>query len=411
MTVISPKKQVYHILCKESNEDPSSYEINDHLSPYSFNDQFYDVLRHQKNLINQYNQSNQWDKYKKIMNEYELIYTSYVGFPNICNVNPISRSFFKLWELLHDFSAELPECIHNPQSNVRACCLAEGPGGFIEALLKYRQDIVKIESKDLNEIFGMTLISANKNVPNWKFSKPFIKDNNITLCFGKDGTGSLYKMHNITYLCEIVGRNTCDLVTADGGFDYSNDFNEQEDASLNLIMCEILSALLIQKKGGAFILKIFDISHTRMFQLLYMLYQHYNHMYFVKPFTSRPANSEKYLVCTNFKGPNYDIINILQTAIHMEYYNNKKYDFLKVPTFFKKEIIYFNTFYTMQQIKIIDDIINFISKQDTSKSEKEFLKQNKDILRCRISNAMRWCFKYNFNINITSLHYFNQILA
>ena len=43
-----------------------------------------------------------------------------------------------------------------------------------------------------------------------------------------------------------------DLVTADGGFDFSTNFNKQEQSSLRIIFCEIVTALSVQKKGGAF---------------------------------------------------------------------------------------------------------------------------------------------------------------
>ena len=48
--------------------------------------------------------------------------------------------------------------------------------------------------------------------------------------------------------------NCCDFITADGGFDYSVDFNKQEEISVNLIFCEILYALILQKQDGCFIL-------------------------------------------------------------------------------------------------------------------------------------------------------------
>ena len=49
-----------------------------------------------------------------------------------------------------------------------------------------------------------------------------------------------------------------DIVTADGGFDFSVDFNKQEIMANKLIFCQICFAISMQKKGGIFILKIFD---------------------------------------------------------------------------------------------------------------------------------------------------------
>ena len=49
-----------------------------------------------------------------------------------------------------------------------------------------------------------------------------------------------------------------DLITADGGFDFSLDFNNQEIIITKLLFAQMTYALLMQKQGGSFILKIFD---------------------------------------------------------------------------------------------------------------------------------------------------------
>ena len=63
-----------------------------------------------------------------------------------------------------------------------------------------------------------------------------------------------------------------DLVTADGGFDYSTDYNKQELSSYKLIYSEIYIALNIQKDNGSFVLKVFDIFYHKTIQLIYLLY-------------------------------------------------------------------------------------------------------------------------------------------
>ena len=49
-----------------------------------------------------------------------------------------------------------------------------------------------------------------------------------------------------------------DIITGDGGFDFSIDYNKQEILAVRLIFTQIVYALHLQKKGGTFILKIFD---------------------------------------------------------------------------------------------------------------------------------------------------------
>ena len=45
------------------------------------------------------------------------------------------------------------------------------------------------------------------------------------------------------------------LITADGGFDFSIDFNKQEEIGFNLIFAQVCYALTMQKHNGHFILK------------------------------------------------------------------------------------------------------------------------------------------------------------
>ena len=64
-----------------------------------------------------------------------------------------------------------------------------------------------------------------------------------------------------------------DLITGDGGFDFSIDFNKQEYmASTKLIFAQICFAIFLCKKnGGTFILKIFDIFSKCSIDILYIL--------------------------------------------------------------------------------------------------------------------------------------------
>ena len=79
------------------------------------------------------------------------------------------------------------------------------------------------------------------------------KRNNVHISYGADNTGDLYQAKNILHFAQVVGRGSCNLITGDGGFDFSTDFNKQEQMSYKLILCEIISSLYIQKIGGCFV--------------------------------------------------------------------------------------------------------------------------------------------------------------
>ena len=58
----------------------------------------------------------------------------------------------------------------------------------------------------------------------------------------------LLTQEDANYFINSLRNNYCEIITADGGFDYSIDYNSQEDMSYKLLYCEIFIALNIQKK-------------------------------------------------------------------------------------------------------------------------------------------------------------------
>ena len=95
---------------------------------YITNKSIYTKLLEIKLLIDKYEKK--WDTYKKFKNDYEYVYTKYDIYRNVCNILPISRSYFKLHEILFDLNI-----FNDHSNNLNICCIAEGPGGFLQCLL------------------------------------------------------------------------------------------------------------------------------------------------------------------------------------------------------------------------------------------------------------------------------------
>jgi 23S rRNA U2552 (ribose-2'-O)-methylase RlmE/FtsJ len=229
-----------------------------------------------------------WDYFKKKSNPFECVTTN----GGLANYNPISRAYFKMMEIVSLFKDRFTT-FSEPFTTLH---LAEGPGGFMECINNVLADM---NIKDY-KMYGMTLMKEEKCVPSWKKTSYFLDYNkHISVLCGKDGTGDLYNLDNIYDIMNVMSEKAS-IITGDGGFDFSTDFNQQENMSFPLLYCQSLAALLCQKKGGVFILKFFDTYQTKTLQLLYLLHKCYSSIHFVKPYTSRPANSEKYLVCEDF---------------------------------------------------------------------------------------------------------------
>lgn len=321
-------------------------------------------LNKHKETISNY--KSKWDMYKKITNIYEYVYTSNKSL-SICNILPISRSYFKIHEILHDLN------ILDDLQNISITCIAEAPGGFIENILyNCENNYINIDN-----IYGITL--KQESSPYW--NSKILMNNKIELLYGLDDTGDICNIENLNDFVDKIKKNTCNLITSDGGIDYSRDYNNQERDSYNFIYSEILLALSIQKQGGTFILKVFDLFDYKTIQLLYLLYMSYSDIYIHKPHTSRNTNSEKYIVCINYLKKD-NIIELLKS-------NYNKELCIYVPISFINNINIYNYIYVSKQIKVIKDTVNNI---------KNNIKINKPS-HYQVEKGIEWCLKYNLEIN------------
>lgn len=234
-----------------------------------------------------------WDVYKRYTNPYECLHSQSFGQVSqpVCPIRPISRSYFKMIEICHTF-----DIISSMPDTMRSFHIAEGPGGFIEALSQLRKN-------PADAYVGMTLMSDSPTVPGWRKSQAFLEKNpNVFIETGADGTGDITREPNLLHCSGKYGA-TMDLVTADGGFDFSGDFNHQENQVGLLLVSQLAMATAVQKKGGTLIMKLFDVFTKLSLDIVYLLTLMYDKVSIVKPNTSRYANSERYVVAQGFKSP------------------------------------------------------------------------------------------------------------
>jgi len=353
------------------------------------------ILNKSKNKIDLIykNNSKLWDDLKKFSNEYEFVYTSsFANFKNISNIYPISRSYFKLWEILHDFNLiEIKD-----DDFFISCHLAEGPGGFIECLYKYIMKYITENFKNI-KIYGSTLISNDSNIPRWKIKKNIQDKFNIKLNFSLDNTGDLYNINEVNKLINNIGKNKCNLITADGGFDFSNNYNHQEKDFINLFISEVYIMLNLLKENGNGIIKIYDIYSKNSIVILYIISLFFEKIYIIKPLTSRPANSEKYILCSKYKDFNESNIylQIFKKIIENKDLNYLNSDVINVENNFIKKIIDYNKWYTTRQTNYIDKTINYIEEYTQNVDENYEEKYLIKLYNSNKKKCINWCKKYN----------------
>jgi 23S rRNA U2552 (ribose-2'-O)-methylase RlmE/FtsJ len=230
-------------------------------------------------------------------------------------INILSRAFLKLWEMIILFDL-IPE-----KEDFVSSHIAEGPGSFIQATTLFRdlqENLKKIKSSKNDKYYAISLHSENKHlliekefINYYNKEKPkrlhifeTVSKEEVKRGGGELSDGDITQLRTINMFAGGVNTDIkgfsedSDLVTADGGFNWVKE-NLQEQEAYKLIFSQIVTALKLNKKGGNFVLKIFDTYTKITLKYLEILKSLYKEVYVTKPFTSRISNSEKYIICKN----------------------------------------------------------------------------------------------------------------
>ena len=305
-----------------------------------------------KNKIEKVDQTD-WTRVRKYTNKYEApLYNS----PR----KVISRAFYKLWELMHDY---------NIQCNGETLHLCDAPGGFIQAVIDYKT----MKYNNIKKCHTISLThKTDLNVPRYH---QLIK-NNVNVNILNEYNGDITNPNTHLSILKSLNGKAITFVSADGGMTENGDYNNKENIHTQLILCQVFTTCLVLQQGGSFILKIFDIYTDATVHIIYLLMTVFDTVEIVKPLTSRPTNSEKYLVCkgyhkeffsTSMKNSLYRCIKIMYDNPLLNIY--KLFDDVVVYDVFDRlynDIYSYNTDFITQQIKHIETNLNLLKTKKSS---------------------------------------------
>ncbi len=240
-----------------------------------------------------------WDFAKKITNPYELVYTYKKDYipDSISIIHPLSRSYYKMIEILR-----LTDFFNRRLSrlSLKTAHVCEGPGGFIEAIYEAAgRSKLKISSSH-----AITLKSIKPHIPGWRRAQNFLnKNRQVRIEYGADGTGDILNAENrAAYIATVLASGPVNIFTADGGFDFTDNYIAQEASIFQLLAASISVGLSVLDINGLFVLKIFDYFEDATIDILIFLTTCFKSWTIYKPATSRPCNSEQYFIGVGFRG-------------------------------------------------------------------------------------------------------------
>ena len=324
-----------------------------------------------------------WEYYKKLTNVYEPIFTTN-GFvvtpPSICMLRPLSRSYFKMVEMIQ--VANLLGRFN--LQTLRTAHVCEGPGGFIQAIY----DEAARYKKRIIQTYAMTLKPNENQVPGWKRAMNFLKKHpEIKILYGKSGTGDILDADNRRSFSDEC-KNMIHLFTADGGVDFAANYGEQEKTIYPLLIASSLMALQCLSENGVYVLKIFDSFSRPTEDLILGLGSCFQSWTLYKPATSRPCNSEQYFIGIGYKRQfGVHIIDIFtriltsvflpariwkETGSHLEEYRKLQRQ------------------RSVQQVNIIENTLTL--------AEKGFTNEHSEIWNRHISESIKFCNRFHLPI-------------
>ena len=341
---------------------------------------FHSFIHRTKDSMSITNKLQTKNKFYYVVNPFEHYINDYKN--NLINVTKsyfnvdksnekiLSRAFYKMWEILYLF-----DLINNKDINYAA--LAEGPGAFLQAVIKFKEKFYNGIKKD--KIFAVTIhAEEGKNI---NIGKQFLNRYNkkypdlinlhktyptkIANKFKSRDNGDITKIKTISLFKKDMTKQKrkADLITADGGFEWKDE-NYQEQEAYALILGEIIAALNVQQKGGHFVLKIFETFTNITLKLIYLLTYCYDECYIYKPFFSRLSNSEKYIICKGFnlKSPRKTIKNLekILEQMNTENYLNTIFIDFELPNEFINIFQTINRDIANNQQIVINKIVKYI---------------------------------------------------
>jgi len=403
-------------------------EFTNYLSNLYLNYENWLMMKNSKNQINSYfvprfddldlkivksyfpNYKHSWPLTRSLVEEYELIHPP--GIYNKGNgiaippfkAKVITRAYYKMWEILNRYK-NLVSNLDSDQS-LTVLALAEAPGSFIQAFSHYRK--INYQSPP-DTIFGYTLES---DIPylrwDWPVADKELKKlgQNLNLNYLNLSSKEAPIRVSIDLEKKFKDQPKVDLVIADGAVENEGATSDIEVINYPLFTGEIFTAMLNSKPGANFVLKTFDLLTKVNYQLIYLLTNYYHEVHITKPNFSRPASSEKYIICLGFRGfPEGEEEAITKMFIHIlnelekseanqdDNYLNSLFNILindSLTDEFRLKLEEINDDHTKLQSEFISKGIHLIHTNQLT--DPKIIKQIKEE---QIKIAIQWCKNHN----------------
>lgn len=266
----------------------------------------------------------------------------------------VSNAWLKYYEIIAHFRAANPKFLvpRNASTPIRAFFNAELPGSSLCAFNHYMKthnlafdwraasiapDLFSNGSSTLEDRYGLYA----KYKSNWLMQ--LLDDYNAAAAQQPDvklfrNTGDALNLEVIDDYARRIGPQSewggVDFYSHDAGIDVTNNYNEQEALNARIHLGCAIAGLLTLRVGGCFVAKQYTTFETITWNLIMIYATVFEKFYLSKPLTSRPYNSEIYLIGINYLGTPAAVMAALRERMtnFTERVNDKEQQLVLIPT-------------------------------------------------------------------------------
>ena len=226
--------------------------------------------------------------------------------------NPTNASL-KMYEII--IQMRLLACESGALTRIRTFCDAELPGAFIVAINHYVKTMCPATNfdwvgssyfpKDAAERGDNTILGDFYGLYANNRERWLMGPSPNALPAGEPPlTGDLTDANVVAALSDAVHARYggATLYTSDAGIDVSADFNRQEELTALLNYGQVICGILALAPGGHLVTKQYTFVTPFSRSIIALIAALFDEAYVVKPLTSRPANSEVYIIGKGFRG-------------------------------------------------------------------------------------------------------------
>ena len=184
------------------------------------------------------------------------------------------------------------------------------------------------------------------------------------------------------------------------------EIKNTEFENLNCYTLNVIQVLMIllkyQSNNGTCLIKINNIFHKPIIDILYILSSIYEKVYIIKPTTGNIMSFDKYIVCKNFilnenkkeiyKNYYFKLAQIINTYLQNNNNNISSIIDCEIPLYFINKIDDINIIIGQQQLESIDQVI--ITLKNKNKEDKI-----ENIKKSNIQKSVTWCEKFKIPHN------------